>query len=35
MFILSDIDIWRQHNNISSLKFRIIIIVLINTKHHV
>ena len=33
MFILSDIDIWRQHNNISSFKFTIIIIVLINTQH--
>lgn len=34
MFILYDIDIWRQHNNISSFKFTIIIIVLIYTKHH-
>ena len=32
MFILSDIDIWRQHNNISSFKFAIIIIVL-KTEH--
>ena len=32
MFILGDIDIWRQHNNISSFKFAIIIIVL-KTEH--
>ena len=32
MFILGDIDIWRQHNNISSFKFAIIIILL-KTEH--